>query len=435
MISDKRPAHRAPMRVWLITVGEPLLTDAGAPRMLRTGILASRMHRRGIDVTWWTSAFDHQRKVLRVGVPASGPSPEGYRLELLAGAPYASNVSLARIRNHRQTAAQFALRAVHSPRPDVILCSYPTIELCQAAIAYGREQGVPVILDLRDLWPDIFLNLIPAGLQPIGRLVLAGMLRASRQVCSGATAIFGITEAFVEWGLKRAGRPRNRWDLAVPLAYEDKVPTDATLDHARLEWDKSGVRADTFNLCFFGTMGRQFDIPTVLEAARRLQGGPVRFVLCGIGDSFAEYRAAASRLPNVFMPGWVDAAAIRALMERSAAGLAPYHCETSFTMSIPNKAVEYMAGGLPLLSSLRGELGRLLSEAACGLTWTEGDAGSLVACIDRLRNNPDLRRQMGENSLLVYRTRFTAEIVYGQMIDHLCAIAGSVSERDPVMHR
>lgn len=422
------------LRVWLITGGEPLPTDTGGPRLLRTGILASRMHRRGLDVTWWTSAFDHQRKALRVGVPASGLSPEGYRLELLAGAPYASNVSLARIRNHRQTAAQFALRAPHSSRPDVILCSYPTIELCEAAVAYGREQGVPVIIDLRDLWPDIFLNLIPAGLQPLGRLALAGMLRASRQVCSGATAIFGITDAFVEWGLKRAGRPRNRWDLAAPLAYEDKAPTDTNLDHARLEWDRLGVRADAFNLCFFGTMGRQFDIPTVLDAARRLRDTPVRFVLCGIGDGFAEYRAAASKLPNVLMPGWVDAAAIRALMERSAAGLAPYHCENSFTMSIPNKAVEYMAGGLPLLSSLRGELERLLNEAACGLTWVEGDAGSLVACIERLRLDADLRRQMGENSLLVYRTRFTAEIVYGQLIDHVCAIARSVPEPDSAVH-
>lgn len=429
MIGNTRSAPSTPLRVWLVTVGEPLPTDPGPPRMLRVGMLASQMHRRGLDVTWWTSTFDHQRKVVREGVQRSTRSPEGYRIELLDGVAYASSVSLARIRNHRQTAAQFSIRAAHSPRPDVILCSYPTIELCEAAIGYGRRHGVPVVLDIRDLWPDIFLSLIPAGLRPVGRLALAGMFRASQRACSGATAIIGITETFVDWGLNRAGRARNRWDLTVPLAYEAKAPPDAKLDRARRDWDEAGVRGDSFNLCFFGTLGRQFDIPTVLEAARRLQGSQVRFVLCGDGDRLAEFRKAAAGLPNVLMPGWVDAAAIRALMERSAAGLAPYYCETSFTMSIPNKAIEYMADGLPLLSSLRGELETLLRDAACGLTWAEGDAGSLVESVEWLRMNPELRRQMGSNSSLVYRTRFVAEVVYGQLIDHLCEVARACKGR------
>src|SRR4029079_13904096 len=108
---DYQSKGATPLRVWLIAVGEPLPTDPGPPRILRVGILASYMHRRGVEVTWWTSAFDHQLKTVRAEVPASGRSPEGYRLELLAGEPYASNVSLARIRNHRQTAAQFSARA------------------------------------------------------------------------------------------------------------------------------------------------------------------------------------------------------------------------------------------------------------------------------------------------------------------------------------
>lgn len=419
------PEQPAPLRAWLVTVGEPLPTDPGTPRLLRTGMVASQMHRRGLEVTWWTSSFDHQRKALRVGVPESGRSPEGYRLELLAGEPYASNVSLARIRNHRQTAAQFASRAASSPRPDVILCSYPTIELSQAAIAYGRANGVPVVLDLRDLWPDIFLNLAPALLRPLARLALSAMFRASRQACRQASAIVGITDAFVDWGVHRAGRVRSPLDVAFPLAYEANSPPHADMRRAREYWDAAGVRADGFNLCFFGTLGRQFDIPAVIEAARRMADRPVRFVLCGSGDSLQEFRSQAKGLPNVLFPGWVDAAAIRVLMERSAAGLAPYHSEKSFTMSIPNKAIEYMAGGLPLLSSLRGELAALLEETGAGLTWVEGEPTSLEACIERLRLDPGLRSGMAERSLATYGERFRAEKVYGRLIDHLCRIAAT----------
>src|SRR5204863_5451667 len=100
------------------------------------------------------------------------------------------------IRNHRQTAAQFTARAARGAPPDVILCSYPTIELCDAAVSYGRFHGVPVVLDIRDLWPDIFLNLVPRALKGFARVALAGMFKASRRACGDATAIVGITEQF-----------------------------------------------------------------------------------------------------------------------------------------------------------------------------------------------------------------------------------------------
>ena len=416
------------MRVWLITIGEPLPTDAGTPRLLRTGILASLMHRRGIEVTWWTSNFDHQRKVTRAATPASGRTAAGYGLELLRGRPYWSNVSLARIRNHRQLAADFRARATQAPCPDVILCSYPTIELCEAAIDYGREQRIPVAIDIRDLWPDVFLDLLPAPLQPLGALTLRSMFEASRRTCRGAGAIIGITDAFVDWGVGRAGRQRRRWDLAVPLGYEATQPARADLERARRDWDAMGVDQETFTLCFFGTLGRQFDIATVFEAARRLLGQPVRFVICGDGDGAPAYRQAAADLPNVLMPGWVDAASIRTLMERSAAGLAPYHCGPSFTRSLPNKVVEYMAGGLPLLSCLTGEVDKLLREEQCGITWSEGNAGSLVTAIERLRLEPGLRSQMADNSAFVFRSRFVADTVYGRLSDHLCALAAAGTE-------
>jgi glycosyltransferase involved in cell wall biosynthesis len=391
--------------------------------MLRVGILASYMHRRGFEVTWWTSAFDHQLKTLRADVPASGFSPEGYRLELLAGQPYASNVSLARIRNHRQTADEFSARAARSTPPDVILCSYPTIELCDAAVSYGRLHGVPVILDIRDLWPDIFLHLVPRALKGFARIALAGMFKASRRVCGDATAIVGITERFVAWGVERGGRTRAGLDQAFPLAYKAETQTSADLESARRYWDDAGVVGDKSNLCFFGTMGRQFDIGAVIKAARVLRDRPVRFVLCGAGDRLEEFRRLGKDLPNLLMPGWIDAAAIWVLMERSAAGLAPYHCEWSFTMSLPNKSIEYLAGGLPVISSLSGELALLLEREDCGWTYAEGDPMALVGVVEQLLSGPQRRRVMASNARRTYETRFNAEVVYGRLIEYLCGVA------------
>ena len=37
-----------------------------------------------------------------------------------------------------------------------MLCS---IELCAAAISFGRSNGIPVVVDIRDLWPDSYIDL------------------------------------------------------------------------------------------------------------------------------------------------------------------------------------------------------------------------------------------------------------------------------------
>lgn len=332
-------------------------------------------------------------------------------------------MSLSRILNNRQTASDFAQRAAIAPRPDVILCSYPTVELSEAAIKYSERTGVPVVLDIRDLWPDTFLNLAPRILRPFSRLALNGMFRASRRICAGAATIVGITDAFVDWGVRRAGRMRRRTDRAFPLAYTSTVPPPAELDSARQHWDEIGVRADVPTLCFFGTLGQQFDISTVLKAARIMRNRTVRFVICGHGDRFEEYRRLAAGIPNVFFPGWVNAAAVRTLMERCIAGLAPYHCETSYTMSLPTKAIEYLAGGLPVLSSLSGELAALLAREDCGETYPEGDAQALVKMVDQLLVGRERCAQMGKNATRVYRAHFVAEAVYGMMIEYLAEVA------------
>ena len=151
----------------------------------------------------------------------------------------------------------------------------------------------------------------------------------------------------------------------------------------------------------------------------------VHLVICGLGDKLASYRREAADLPNVLFPGWVDAAAIRTLMERSLAGIAPYHNERSFTMSIPNKAVEYLAGGLPVLTCLTGELERVLRMHECGLFWVEGDAQGLAVAIRSLYLDVEARQRMADNAVSAYSENFVAQVVYGKLIDHLCSLAAA----------
>jgi glycosyltransferase involved in cell wall biosynthesis len=390
---------------------------------------------RGHSVHWWTSSFDHQLKVQRTPRYRQISWRPDVNLHLLPGRPYASNVSLRRIGNHRDNAAAFrALAPLAGPVPDIILCSYPTGELCEAAIDFGVERSVPVVVDIRDLWPDIFEGLVPRWVRPALHALLFLMRQQSRRVCSRATAITGVTAEFVDWGLKRGGRSANEADRAFPMAYVENPPSEAELSAARAKWNEMGVTADQLNLVFFGTIGRQFDLSTVISAARQVDDPRIRFVICGSGDKLKGFRDEAADCTNVLFPGWIGAAMIRSLMSISFAGLAPYHVGDDFNNSIPNKVIEYLAGGLPIITTLSGVSGTLLADNRCGLTYAQRSPASLLQAIAALTSAPLRRNDMAANAHALFRERFDAERVYGAMIDHLETIA-RVAGIDSVAHR
>lgn len=414
------------MKVWLVTIGEPLPIDSGHPRLLRAGLLAETLANRGHDVVWWTSAFDHVNKIHRAPADMRIRLRQGSELLLLRGPGYRRNLSLARIRDHRALARRFTVLARHEKRPDVILASFPAIELCLAAARYGREYGVPVVLDVRDLWPDIFLDHIPVPLRPLGRLALASLFAETAEAFRLSSAVTGITLPFVQWGLGQAGRAGGELDRDFPMGYPAGAIEAAELAKARRWWkNQHGIeKSDKLLVVFFGSLGRQIDLATVLAAASRLQGKGIGFVICGSGERLPEYRRLAEGLDNVFLPGWIDAPRIRALMEIADIGLAPYFCREDFLASYPNKVLEYLSGGLPVLSAIDGLVGSLLTTEGCGLVYG-GDSPieQLTGLLDQLRHDPCRLREMSDNARRVFEQRFSAERVYPAMVKYLEKIA------------
>lgn len=417
------------MYIWLITIGEPLPSDGDNNRFLRTGILANLLAARGHHVVWWTSTFDHARKRQRFEADITTDINKRFRIKLLHSIAYKNNVSLSRVINHWGIARKFAALAEAEPRPDIILCSLPTLELSLRAAEYGQKKGVPVILDVRDLWPDIFLELVPAWGRGLMKLLLSSFFDTVRAACGKATAIAGITPAFVEWGVNYANRPRTEFDRDFPLGYKAEAPGEEALTKAEAFWDDLGIKKGSkeFIACFFGTMGRQFELETVIEAARSLNSGNrlFRFVLCGSGDNFHYYRKLAGECTNIIFPGWVGAAEIWTLLRMSSVGLAPYVNTQNFMLNLPNKPVEYLSAGLPIVSCLGGVLENLLSTYDCGVTYDSADAGALVSVLKHLYDNRQRLKAMSDNALALYKEKYVAEKVYNDMIRYLEDIAGA----------
>ena len=175
--------------------------------------------------------------------------------------------------------------------------------------------------------------------------------------------------------------------------------------------DKEGIE----RVFFAGTFSKAFEFDDIIDAAKQMS--KCQFILCGHGPCLAEIKDKADDLPNVVFPGWIDRLQMESLAEMSMATLAPYKNVKNFTLNIPNKIVDSLLLGLPILSPLKGEVESLIKNNKVGFTY--GNNSMLVDCIKSLIDDDKLRKEMSLNAKKLYEDEFEFDKVYDGLVNHL----------------
>ncbi|MHB8449165.1 MAG: methyltransferase domain-containing protein [Mycobacteriales bacterium] len=304
--------------------------------------------------------------------------------------------------------------------PDVIVASMPTIELAYAAVRYGKLHNVPVVADVRDLWPDVITHAMPFGrvlAKPV-TLPLQGLLAHALR---DATAITGTSRNFVAWGCRGARREPGPWDRAFPLGFEAReVPVEAVDEAGESMRRTAGLKPELHVGIFTGAFSSIMDVPCLIEGARLLweQGRrDFQIVLAGRGQFDAAWRAQARGVPNVTFVGWQDAAGLAYLGRVASVGIV---AQTAVAPpNLPNKVFDYMHAGLPILSNIPGDMADLVRAESCGRTFRAGDARSFAREFASMLQDREELAAMGVRSARLGSLRFSADAVYGEMADLL----------------
>jgi glycosyltransferase involved in cell wall biosynthesis len=392
-------------------------------RLMRAGLLANYLALHGHDVVWWTSTFDHMQKTHHFPDDTTVKLDSGVELRLLRSLGYRRNVSVRRMLDHHFVARSFERLAAQAPPPDVIMASYPTIDLAGAACRFGATHDIPCVIDIRDLWPDVYSELLPRWIRPLAAPAIALLRGQARSVCRDAFAITGNARSFVEWGLKLARRTARPTDRHFPFGYSVPRVAEARRDAARAYWEERGIRRGAAEVigCYFGSIGHQSDFGCVVDAAGLLmrRGVKFRMILCGTGERLEELRERARGNPNLMFPGWIEQPEILALMEAAHFGIAPYWNHVGFIDNLPNKPIEYMAGGLAVVTCLPGYLRELITRENCGFHFPPGDAAALASLIEKLAADRASLESAAANARRVFEHNFDADIVQAGITEYL----------------
>jgi glycosyltransferase involved in cell wall biosynthesis len=396
------------MKIWLCKHSEPLPLEKNS-RKFRMGMLSDALKANGHEVIWWTSTFDHVKKEkLKIVTEL----PNKTQVIMLDGITYKKNVSIKRIINHSQIGKKFSLFAEKKDKPDVIFVSMPTLDFAYRAVKYAKKYNIPVVVDIRDLWPDVFLDLIPFSVLR-KEIFLTPWNKKLKWTLSNADYITAITEEYLKWALEKGNLSFNEERHKVfPLGYKhEDIVTENPFDNNNLQ------------ITFAGTIGYHFDLETVFKAAKILQEEKVQFNIIGDGDLLKKYQSAYSNVRTIKFWGWKSGEELAALLKYSDIGIAPYNNTRNFVKNIPNKPYEYMANGLPILTCLKGATRTLIQKFDIGYFYESNNPEQLAFTIKKILENPNEIEHKKYKSKKTFEKYFDANKIYLKLAEFLWSIS------------
>ncbi|MBC8072335.1 MAG: glycosyltransferase family 4 protein [Deltaproteobacteria bacterium] len=327
--------------------------------------------------------------------------------------PYDNRMSF---RERLRTFMAFGYRAsrkVLEFRPDVVFATSTPLTIAIPAIVAQRRFGVPMVFEVRDVWPAVPIAL--GALQnPLAR---KAALELERQAYRHATRIVALAP----------GMKAHVVGTGVPAERVDVIPNGCDLDIFTND-PRAGQEiraanpwlADRPLVLFTGTLGAANGLEHLVRVAAKVheRAPQVCFAIIGDGRQREPLVALARELGvldvNLFVLGkmpkrevarWVSAADITTAYFSGPPIL--------WKDAVQNKFFDSLAAGKPVASNHRGWQSELALEAGCGLVMDPDDvelaaAQLLEVVLDRswLDRAGAAARKLGE-------TRFSRDMLGG----------------------
>ena len=392
--------------------------------------LADMLIKEGHKVTLWSSAFFHQEKRHRTVKPQSIKQNEYLTINLVPSPGYKHHIGIARLYDHMRLA--LSLRKwlknynIETSLPDVVVIGYPPIETAYIMARFLKQHNISYVLDVKDQWPEVFLDLFPNVLKSFARVFLFPYYAMAKYTMCRAKLVTSMTDKYLDWISKFSGQSNQGFSgYVLPLVAKQILPTDSDNEQIRLWWQKHSLDfQESCNIVsFVGSLTRSFDFSIIRRLAQKCELHQINclFVVAGDGNKATEVRNLLEGCNNIILPGWLDTEKSAMLYQNSIATIAPYINHESFSMSIPNKISDSWARGLPVITSLSGEVAMVIAQHSIG--HSTSDIDSMYDYLVELIQNKKERRTIALRSKLFYTNNLGFEKTYGDFICKLKEIA------------
>lgn len=328
-----------------------------------------------------------------------------------------------------------------------------------------------VIVDIMDAWPEAFYRVLPKPLRPlIGPILFASLHRSAKRAYQHADKISGVGQSYIdlaqgylkvqEIGFRTFKNEQNKpepmgMQKQFHLCYHgtDMARFKSVMNTAKIPQDKASeeknpsfppsmnglvnLRSGPLRAVYIGAMGYGYDLQTLIGVAERWKAEgvlPFQIHFAGKGPQLDQLKTRSRELgliepeselndnpdastvfsittPVVFH-GFLKKDAVNELLLSSDVALVTNRSET--LVACPYKAGEYAAAGLPIISCLGGELGKLISDWNSGSDYIEGDTASLYNAFRQYYGDKNLLQEQRLNARKMAEQLFDREKTYAE---------------------
>lgn len=371
--------------------------------------ILSRDERNQVEVV--TSSFRHQTKTQR-NIEQIKQIPSAYKVTLLHEPDYKKNISLRRIYSHHCFAKEVVKYLEKRKKPDVIICSVPSLSVGSAVTKFANKNNITVVIDIQDLWPEAFKMAI--NIPILSDILFSPMMMQANRIYARADKIMAVSDTYVRRGLKNNMKGEKGFCLF--------IGTDSELVEQSIRDKHVDKPENEFWVGYVGALGHSYDLKSIIDAIHILNCkgySNIVFKIMGDGVLREEFKQYAQE-KNICcdFTGFLDYGTMMSTLMKCDIAVNPI-VGTSVS-SIINKVSDYAMAGLPVINTQNSdEYKRMLARYECGISCENGNSKEIAEAIKKIYEDAELRNTMGIGSGRMAQEQFDRQRTYPGVIDFI----------------
>jgi len=265
--------------------------------------------------------------------------------------------------------------AVKRIEPDFIIPR--EIMLATACGKVGRKNGIPVLMDMAENYPEVMrswtkykvswwrnlsvniLN-IPAKIEQNSLKYMSGVLTVCEEQSQRLKKVYNYHNSFILHNV-----PSLKW----------------------FSMEERNFKKEKFVFGYHGIINTERNLKILIDAFQLIDSKNIKLIISGDGPEYFNLKKYSEKFDNIELTGRFNHIDINQLYSDTDIGILPYKIDNHIENTISNKFFDYMAKGIPMIVSGAKPMRRLINQYKLGIvadtSTPEKLAESLISILDK----------------------------------------------------
>ena len=266
-------------------------------------------------------------------------------------------------------------------KQDLILITSPPYLMTLFCTAMARIKRVPYVVDIRDLYPDVYFS---AGLLREQNVISVLLRNLEKKLYSKAFIVTTVTKKYVEHIKNNINAGNNI--LLLRNGYSESMVHTVEKKY------------DVFTLFHHGNLGKFQDVELLLKLAERFSNSDLDIDILILGSGSKDHLIQSSGLNNIKFFGQMDMKDIYNKISRAHIGLSLRTDDKVSQGAFPVKIYECIAFGIPVIVTPISEAGKFVEKYQIGYQFNPFQVDEIYSEIVDLKKNVNVLQTLSENT-------------------------------------